>query len=70
MAFENENTFTTIGSKHFKIWTISNGTVQSRNGLFGKNDQRIGSIAFNGKVCLTGVITGAVYRWKNGTVND
>lgn len=56
----------TVGSKHFKNWTISASTIKSRMGNFGKNDQRIGSVAFNGQTALTGAIDGSLYCW-NGT---
>jgi hypothetical protein len=49
MAFEDNDTFVTVGSKHYKIWTVSNGAIMSKNGLFGNRDQRIGCIAFNEK---------------------
>jgi hypothetical protein len=33
------------------------------NGKFGNNDQRIGSLAFNGTQALTGNIKNEIYVW-------
>jgi hypothetical protein len=68
MSFQDDNTFATAGSKHFKLWTISGGTIKGKAGTFGTNDQRIGSCVFNGKTALTGCITGAVYQWNGGSL--
>lgn len=67
IAFKDEENFATVGAKHFKFWTIAAGNIRGKMGNFNGKDQRIGSIAFNGPVALTGCFTGELFSWNNST---
>ena len=66
VAFKDEQNFATVGAKHFKLWTITSGNIKGKMGNFSGKSNKIGSIAYNGAVALTGAITGELLLW-NGT---
>lgn len=37
----DENSFCTAGIKHFKTWTLRNGSLSSKRGSFGKNNNKL-----------------------------
>lgn len=67
IAFKDDDNFTTVGGKHFKFWTISAGNIRGKAGNFAGKDSRIGSIAYNGAVGLTGCFTGELFAWNNSS---
>lgn len=69
VAFKSETQFATVGAKHFKEWTISSGNITGKMGNFNKKDTRIGSIAVNKNVYLTGCFTGELFAWNGTTLS-
>ena len=67
IAFKDEDNFATVGAKHFKLWTIASGNIKGKMGNFSGKDNRIGSIAYNGPVGLTGCFTGELFSWSGNT---
>ena len=69
IAWKDEDEFTTVGAKHFKLWQVSAGSIRGRMGNFSGKDQRIGSIVYNGATALTGCATGDLYCWTGNTLS-
>jgi WD40 repeat protein len=70
VAFKNEKEFATVGVKHFKHWTVKSGSLPSSKGLFGKNDNKLGCVAFAGDNALTGSAKGEVYVWAGNKIKQ
>lgn len=68
IAWQDDKQFATVGAKHFKLWTVNAGNISGRMGNFNGKDQRIGSIAYNGNVALTGCFTGELFCWNGNTL--
>lgn len=68
MAFLDDTHFSTVGPKHFRHWTVAGGTIKGAAGAFGKNSNMVGSCAYYGNTCLTGAISGAVYKWTGAAI--
>jgi len=66
-AFKDENSFATVGAKHFKLWTIASGNIKGKMGNFSGKDNRIGSIAYHNGTALTGCFTGELFCWSGTT---
>lgn len=67
LAWKDETSFATCGAKHFKLWTISAGSIKGKMGNFNKKDNRIGSIVYNGSTALTGAFSGELLAWNGNT---
>ena len=69
LAWSSEEQFAAVGAKVFKQFSVSAGSIRSRKGQFGGNNQMIGSIAYHGQVALTGCKTGELFAWNNTTLS-
>lgn len=68
VQWQDDQTFTLVGSKLFCQVTIVNNSFKKTNGKFGNNDQRIGSIMYSGNTGLTGAINGSLYQWNGPSI--
>jgi microtubule-associated protein-like 6 len=68
VKWKDDNTFALVGSKLYCEVTVTNGSFKKVNGKFGNNDQRHGSLVFNGTTGLSGAITGQLYQWNGASI--
>jgi WD40 repeat protein len=68
LSWMDDTHFSTVGPKHFRHWTVGAGTIKGAAGAFGKNSNMVGSCAFYGNTCLTGSLSGAVYKWTGASL--
>lgn len=66
MAWKDETTLVCMGPAVLKEYTIAGSNIKATQGAFGKSNQMIISVAFNGQTCLTGAASGEIHLW-NGT---
>jgi microtubule-associated protein-like 6 len=61
LRFNDEDNWTTIGVKHYYIWTLANGTTKKNKGSFGpKACNKLSGIAVNGADIVCGASDGSV----------
>ena len=66
----DEDTFTTIGVKHFYVWVLSNGQIKKNNGIFGpKSCDKLSGISICGSEVVCGAADGSVQVWKGTNIS-
>jgi microtubule-associated protein-like 6 len=59
VRFANEDSFVTVGVKHYKFWTYSGGKCSGDKGNFGKEaNNKLAGIGINGSDVICGAADG------------
>lgn len=65
MCWINDLQLVTVGVRHYKFWERKGRMLKEKRGLFGKKENRLGSVAANSAgVLFTGTVSGAMHAWK------
>ena len=65
VRFSTEDSFATVGVKHYKFWTYANGKCTGDKGNFGpKDNNKLAGIAVNGQDIICGAADGSIQIWK------
>jgi microtubule-associated protein-like 6 len=66
----DENTFTTIGVKHYYVWVLNGAAIKKTKGTFGtKSCNKLSGIALSGGDTICGAADGSVQVWKGTTIS-
>ena len=69
LEFVDENSFVSVGIKHFKLWTIEEGKLSGKKGSFKGNCDLLSSAKLKDNKVLVGAGDGALQVWQgNGIV--
>lgn len=68
LAWVDDDTFVSIGPKHYKSWNFGGKSVKGKTGQFGKNCNLLCSLAVKDGKIYTGASNGAVNIWSGSSV--
>lgn len=60
----NQNTFVTVGINHLKVWTLKQGRLKDKLGLFNDKCKILTCCALNSNQVLVGNVKGEMQVWK------
>eukprot|EP00919_Chromeraceae_sp_WS-2016_P015597 GHVR01036799.1.p2 GENE.GHVR01036799.1~~GHVR01036799.1.p2 ORF type:complete len:157 (-),score=21.16 GHVR01036799.1:2011-2481(-) len=67
MKFVGEDSFVSIGVKHFKNWNINGKNLKGKTGIFGKNCNILCCVTVDREDIFAGASDGTLQSWKGNS---
>ena len=67
LVWTSDTNFATVGIKHYKYWTLSGNSLSGKNGLFGKNNNKLVCVSKFGNNIVAGAVGGDLQVWSGNS---
>ena len=69
LRWNTEDSWATVGVKHFVLWTLNGKTIKQAKGAFGKACNKLSGIGVNGNDIVCGASDGGVQIWTGNNLS-